>query len=161
MYTIKMLFMPSASAKIPSQSSGIVQCVPGESSVNENPVIQSLKRLKQLSSADDETSLNEIVEFLDSLNELCGLKGSGNAAIATKNGAVELVMSILQKLKTSNSDRGIVLALSALASLLYGMDLIHVYFCIPIAILECNIWHYSRIKIFMLLHFLKTLKLSN
>lgn len=103
--------------------SGIVQCVPGESSVNENPVIQSLNRLKQLISdySDVETSLNEIVESLDRLNELCGLKGSGNAAIATKNGAVELVISILQKLKASNSDRGIALALSALASLLYDL----------------------------------------
>lgn len=127
-----MLFMPSLSAfaKIPYQSAGIIQCVPGESSVNENPVIQSLERLKQLSSDEDETSLNEIVEFLDSLNDLCGLKGSGNAAIATKNGAVELVISILRKLKTSNSDRGIVLALSTLASLLCGMGLIHWYFCI-------------------------------
>lgn len=154
-----MLFMPSLSAFaiIPSQSAGIVQCVPGESSVNENPVIQSLDRLKQLSSDEDETSLNEIVEFLDSLNDLCGLKGSGNAAIATKNGAVELVISILRKLKSSNSDRGIVLALSTLASLLYGMGLIHWYFCVStihLALLQDQFF-------FFLLHFLKTLKLSN
>lgn len=86
-------------------------------------MIQALNRLRELSSdsSDDETSLNEIAELLERLNELCSLEGSGNAAIAVKNGAVELVISILQKLRTSSCDRGLVSALTTLASLLYGI----------------------------------------
>ncbi|XP_027105897.1 uncharacterized protein [Coffea arabica] len=101
--------------------SGIVHCVPGESSVDDNPVVQALSRLKGLSS-DSSDSENEIMELLGNLNELCSSKGSGNAAIATKNGGVELVTSVLPKLKKSGPHRGLDLALSTLTSLIHDLQ---------------------------------------
>ncbi|KAL5858035.1 hypothetical protein ACOSQ3_005493 [Xanthoceras sorbifolium] len=83
--------------------SGIVKCVPGETSVSDNPLIQSLERLKQLdSNSNDQISnddLSEAVGLFDKLIELCGCDGSGNAAIATKNGGVESLSSILCKIR--------------------------------------------------------------
>lgn len=93
---------------------GIVTCVPGEGGgVKANPVIQCLDRLKQIGQKD----LDEMVELLDKLAELCGVEGSGNAAIATKNGGVELVCSKIR----SGSERVLASALKALASLLHGI----------------------------------------
>ncbi|XP_019192856.1 PREDICTED: armadillo repeat-containing protein 6-like isoform X1 [Ipomoea nil] len=62
--------------------SGIVTCVLGVSSVNDNPVIQMIERLKQLdlelaSSVVNDGVLKEIVELLDRLNDSCTGKGSG------------------------------------------------------------------------------------
>lgn len=92
---------------------GIVTCVPGEGGgVKANPVIQCLHRLKQLGS-----DLDEMVELLDKLAELCGVEGSGNAAIATKNGGVELVCSKIR----SGGEQVLASALKALASLLHGI----------------------------------------
>ncbi|KAL0384176.1 UNVERIFIED_CONTAM: hypothetical protein Sradi_2811900 [Sesamum radiatum] len=73
--------------------SGIVTCVPGES----NPVMECLGKLRE------EKTLPETVELLDELSVLCSDKASGNAAIATKNGAVELVISICSKLRDLQS----------------------------------------------------------
>ncbi|XP_019192857.1 PREDICTED: uncharacterized protein LOC109187189 isoform X2 [Ipomoea nil] len=61
---------------------GIVTCVLGVSSVNDNPVIQMIERLKQLdlelaSSVVNDGVLKEIVELLDRLNDSCTGKGSG------------------------------------------------------------------------------------
>ncbi|KAL4615510.1 hypothetical protein ACB092_07G130800 [Castanea dentata] len=93
---------------------GIVTCVPGEGGgVEANPVIQCLHRLKQLGS-----DLDEMVELLDKLAELCGVEGSGNAAIATKNGGVELVCSKIR----SGGERVLASALKALASLLHDLQ---------------------------------------
>ncbi|KAM4098791.1 hypothetical protein ACJW30_07G105800 [Castanea mollissima] len=93
---------------------GIVTCVPGEGGgVKANPVIQCLHRLKQLGS-----DLDEMVELLDKLAELCGVEGSGNAAIATKNGGVELVCSKIR----SGGERVLASALKALASLLHDLQ---------------------------------------
>ncbi|XP_044509099.1 armadillo repeat-containing protein 6 isoform X2 [Mangifera indica] len=82
--------------------SGIVKCVPGECSVKDNPVIQSLERLKQLNSKDriNSEDLNEMGELFDKLIELCGCNNevSGNVPIATRNGAVELVCAICSKI---------------------------------------------------------------
>ncbi|KAL2544303.1 ARM repeat superfamily protein [Forsythia ovata] len=65
--------------------SGIVTCVPGES----NPVMECLDKLKQLNGnwsdlnhVEDENAVNEIVELLEELYDMCEDKGSGNAAIA-------------------------------------------------------------------------------
>ncbi|KAL2555904.1 LUC7 N-terminus domain-containing protein [Forsythia ovata] len=65
--------------------SGIVTCVPGES----NPVMECLDKLKQLNGnwsdlnhVEDENAVNEIVELLEELYDMCEGKGSGNAAIA-------------------------------------------------------------------------------
>lgn len=88
----------------------------------ENPVIQSLEKLKELDrdckqGDGDETDVKEIIEWLDKLNDACHVDGSGNAAIATKNGAIELVCSICGKL----GSEGLVSALKTLVSLLHGM----------------------------------------
>ncbi|KAK6136853.1 hypothetical protein DH2020_029408 [Rehmannia glutinosa] len=77
--------------------SGIVTCVPGES----NPVMDCLGKLKE------KKTLPEIVEL--------------NAPIATKNGAVELVISICSKLREER-DRGLASALNALASVIHDLQ---------------------------------------
>ncbi|PIN20457.1 hypothetical protein CDL12_06865 [Handroanthus impetiginosus] len=87
--------------------SGIVTCVPGES----NPVMECLGKLKE------EKAFPKIVELLDELSALCTDKGSGNEAIATKNGAVELVLSICLKLRDEH-DRGLASGLNTMASVL-------------------------------------------
>ncbi|KAK4563018.1 hypothetical protein RGQ29_005488 [Quercus rubra] len=102
---------------------GIVTCVPGEGGgVKANPVIQCLDRLKQLGSdLEDQIGqkdLDEMVELLDKLAELCGVEGSGNAAIATKNGGVELVCSKIR----SGWERVLASSLKALASLLHDLQ---------------------------------------
>ncbi|WMV55343.1 hypothetical protein MTR67_048728 [Solanum verrucosum] len=99
--------------------SGIVTSILG--SGEENPVIQSLEKLKELDrdwkqGGGDETDVKEIIEWLDKLNDACNVDGSGNAAIATKNGAIELVCSICGKL----GSEGLVSALKTLVSLLHG-----------------------------------------
>ncbi|TXG64381.1 hypothetical protein EZV62_011375 [Acer yangbiense] len=105
--------------------SGIVKCVPGENSVSDNPLIQSLERLKQLdlNSKDriGDEDLNEVVGLFDKIIELCGSNGSGNAAIATKNGGVELVCSVCCKIRIRTQSN------SALVSSLKTMSLfVHV-----------------------------------
>lgn len=106
---------------------GIVTCLPGEGGAKDNPVIQSLDALKHLDSdLNDEISkrdLNELLEFLDKLTELCGDQGSGNAAIATRNGGVELLCSICSKIR-SGWEQLLISALKALASLLHGITVI-------------------------------------
>ncbi|CAL5342758.1 unnamed protein product [Camellia sinensis] len=66
---------------------GIVTCVLGDGSVKDNPVIQSLDRLKQLNSDStdrigDQNDVDEVIVLLDKLVDLCSIEGSGNAAIA-------------------------------------------------------------------------------
>jgi hypothetical protein len=103
---------------------GIVTCVPGEGGVKENPVIQCVDRLKQLDSdLRDQISkkyLDEIVELLEKLTELCGDQGSGNVAIATRNGGVELLCSMCSKFR-NGCEQVLVSALKTLASLLLGI----------------------------------------
>ncbi|KAK2991476.1 hypothetical protein RJ640_016511 [Escallonia rubra] len=102
--------------------SGIVTCAPGES----NPVIQSLDRLKQLDSDwtdrfKDEKVLEELIELLNKMSDLCRVQGSGNAAIASKNGGVELVSSICSKLR-GWSNHGLVSALNTMAAFLHDLQ---------------------------------------
>ncbi|XP_075108465.1 uncharacterized protein LOC107781027 [Nicotiana tabacum] len=104
--------------------SGIVTSVSG--SGEGNPVIQSLERLKELDrdwkqGGGDESDVKQIIEWLDKLNDVCNVDGSGNAAIATKNGAVGLVCSICCKLG-SGFDQSLVSALKTLASLLHDLQ---------------------------------------
>lgn len=88
-------------------------------------MIRSLDRLKQLNSdwterIADRKDVDEAVDLLDELTELCLMEGSGNAAIGTRNGGVELVCSVCSKLR-GGSDRGLGSGLKALASLIHGM----------------------------------------
>lgn len=95
---------------------GIVTSLPGES----NPVIECLEKMKRFES--EEITLDEIVEVFDKLVELCGGEdGNGNAAIATKNGGVELVCGVCKKIRSGDGSRvGLVSGLNALALLLHG-----------------------------------------
>ncbi|KAM5549153.1 hypothetical protein ABKV19_000536 [Rosa sericea] len=102
--------------------SGIVTCVPGEGGVMDNPVIQCLDRLKQLNSGENsQIGDEEIVKLLDELTELCNSEGSGNSAIASRNGAVELICSICSKVSTG-CQGALVSALKAMASLLHDLQ---------------------------------------
>ncbi|KAL2460219.1 ARM repeat superfamily protein [Abeliophyllum distichum] len=109
--------------------SGIITCVPGES----NPVMECLDKLKQLNGnwsdlnhAVDEKAVNEIVELLEELYDMCEDKGSGNAAIATKNGGIELLISICTKLR-NGFDRGLVSSLKTIASLLHDLQCTEIF----------------------------------
>ncbi|XP_047978678.1 armadillo repeat-containing protein 6-like [Salvia hispanica] len=88
--------------------SGIVTSVPGES----NPVIECLGKLRE------EKPLPEAVELLDELRVLCGDKESGNAAIAAKNGAVELIICVCAKFRDEYR-QGLASGLKALASVIH------------------------------------------
>lgn len=85
--------------------------VPGES----NPVIECLGKLRE------DKPLPDIVALLDELKVLCGDKESGNAAVASKNGAVELVIAACAKLRDEHR-WGLASGLSALASVIHGTD---------------------------------------
>ncbi|KAB2634411.1 armadillo repeat-containing protein 6 [Pyrus ussuriensis x Pyrus communis] len=101
--------------------SGIVTCVPGEGSVKDNPVLQCLDRLSQLNSSPNSQIGDEVVDLLDKLTELCKAEGSGNAAIASRNGGVEIVCSICSKIEIG-CERAVFLGLRALASLLHDLQ---------------------------------------
>lgn len=98
--------------------SGIVTSLPGES----NPVIECLEKLKRFENED--ITLDEIVEVFDKLVELCGGEdGNGNAAIATKNGGVELVCGVFEKIRSSDGSRVVLVSgLNALALLLHDVQ---------------------------------------
>ncbi|CAI8606073.1 unnamed protein product [Vicia faba] len=98
--------------------SGIVTSVPGES----NPVIECLEKVKRLESEAD--ALDETMEAFGKLAELCGGDaGNVNAAIATKNGGVELVCSVCSKLHSANGSKLVLVSgLNALSSLLQDVQ---------------------------------------
>ncbi|KAL6270314.1 hypothetical protein ACE6H2_027225 [Prunus campanulata] len=101
--------------------SGIVTCVPGEGSVKDNPVIHCLDRLNQLNAGPSNQIDDETVELLNKLTELCNSEGSGNAAIASRNGGVEIICSICSKVP-KGCEHAIVSALKALAFLLHDLQ---------------------------------------
>ncbi|CAJ1932791.1 unnamed protein product [Sphenostylis stenocarpa] len=98
--------------------SGIVTCVPGES----NPVIDCLDRLKHLQSEPDD---NQLAIMFNALHDLCSNpnpNSNQNAAIATKNGAVELACSLCSKIPHVTGSHVLLLsALNALSSLLHDV----------------------------------------
>lgn len=118
--------------------SGVIACVPGESSVQDNPVMKLLEDLKKilanLESEVVERELQQLTPLLLNLANLCDPKGNGNgtdaektladadananAAIAARNGGVELVTSICGKVSGCGNDEVIVSALQALTALL-------------------------------------------
>ncbi|KAK6253577.1 hypothetical protein QUC31_015297 [Theobroma cacao] len=102
--------------------SGIVKCVPGEGGVKDHPAMQCLDKLNQLNAGSkDQFTAQDLVPIsglLNNLSELCSDKvESGNAAIVTKNGGVELVCSICSKIPTE-SQQTLVSCLKTMASLL-------------------------------------------
>ena len=83
-------------------------------------MIQSLDRLKQLDS--DWVGFGEMVEVFDKLTELCSIEGSDNAAIATRNGGVEVACSVCSKIRVGcEGDSVLVSGLTTMASLLHGI----------------------------------------
>ncbi|EPS61334.1 hypothetical protein M569_13461, partial [Genlisea aurea] len=95
--------------------SGIVTCLPGE----VIPVIDCLRKL------EEEEAHSEVVELLAQLNGFFTDKGSGNASVAAKNGAVELLISLCRKLRRRQSDgdgdRGFISALNAMAAVIHDL----------------------------------------
>lgn len=108
-------------------AAGIITCVPGESSIKDNPVIACLDRLKEFDSVSidgplRDEDLDEISSLFVKLIELCSSQEPGNVAIATKHGAVDLTCSICSKIKIATaSNRIVVPCLKALAVLIHGM----------------------------------------
>lgn len=91
--------------------------------MKDNPVIQCLERLKQL-DCDCEDQMDkgvhdELVQLLDKLTQLSSETELGNAAIATKNGGIELICSVCSKIP-EDCDVVLVSSLKALAPLLHG-----------------------------------------
>ncbi|EXC17381.1 Armadillo repeat-containing protein 6 [Morus notabilis] len=101
--------------------SGIVTCVPGEGSVKDNPVIQCLDRLKEFDGGSEDWNSDSIAELFEKLAELCSVEGSGNAVIATRNRALELVFSVCSKIKIEDG-QALVSALKAMAALLHDLQ---------------------------------------
>ncbi|XVE93319.1 hypothetical protein REPUB_Repub01dG0181600 [Reevesia pubescens] len=102
--------------------SGIVKCIPGEGGVKDHPAMQCLDKLNKLNANSkgqfDAQDLVQITELLNNLSELCSAEEeSGNAAIVTKNGGIELVSSICSKIPTE-STQTLVSCLKTIASLL-------------------------------------------
>ncbi|XP_023511541.1 armadillo repeat-containing protein 6 [Cucurbita pepo subsp. pepo] len=105
--------------------SGIVRCVPGEGSVNDNPLVQSLERLKQLDGdSKDRISdeyLDEMVDLFDRISELCGSnEESGNVSIVLRNGGLELLCSLCCKIP-SECRRAVASALKTMVLLLQDL----------------------------------------
>ncbi|XP_021731720.1 armadillo repeat-containing protein 6-like isoform X2 [Chenopodium quinoa] len=104
--------------------SGIITCIPGESSVQDNPVMKSIDDLKKYFDEFEERELQHLTPLLRNLANLCDPNNSKdkdsntNAAIAARNGGVELVTSICGKVSGSGNEEVVVAALLALTSLL-------------------------------------------
>ena len=90
--------------------------------MRDNPVIKCLDCLRQLECRlgdDEDMDEVEVVGLFDSLTQVCSVEGSGNAAIATKNGGVELLCAACSKIPKA-CHHALVSALKAMASLLHG-----------------------------------------
>lgn len=92
--------------------------------MKDNPVMRCLDKLKQLQSEvkDKVYETDELVECLEELCSLCSVEGSGNAAIATRNGAVELICLFCGQIELGYN-RALNASLRALAPLLSGTPL--------------------------------------
>ncbi|CAL1389400.1 unnamed protein product [Linum trigynum] len=106
--------------------SGIVKCVPGEGSVGDNPVIKCIERLNALKSNPGGeivgNDLDEMAGLLRQLIEECSAEGSGNVAVAVRNGGVETITSLCSKIPIRSSEQILVLAFIALALLIHDIE---------------------------------------
>ncbi|KAB2634764.1 armadillo repeat-containing protein 6 [Pyrus ussuriensis x Pyrus communis] len=76
-----------------------------DGSVKDNPVLQCLDRLSQLNCSQNSQIEDELVDLLVKFTELCNSKGSGNAAIASRNGDIDILsngFAIVVAAATSN-----------------------------------------------------------
>ncbi|KAI3947658.1 hypothetical protein MKX01_034323 [Papaver californicum] len=101
--------------------SGIVTCIPGVTSINDNPVIQCLDRLRdidlKMNYQDDDdfsiTGYEEMRQIFVKFKVMCSTEGSGNATIAVKNGGLDLIVLICSKFQIRH-EHCLVSALDAL-----------------------------------------------
>lgn len=99
---------------------GIVTCIPGVSSVKDNPVIQSLERLSVIYNSQNETiNLEEMIEQLNKLYDLCSTEGSQSVSIATKNGGIRLLVMICSSVK---SERALISAFKTLSAIIFDVQ---------------------------------------
>ncbi|XP_050233745.1 uncharacterized protein LOC126682192 [Mercurialis annua] len=105
--------------------SGIITCVPGQTSVKDNPILQCLNRLQEIESLNDPVISNgdcvrEIGGLFEKFVGLCS-EGSGNVAIAVKNGGLELICSVCCKIPMQ-CQSVLVLGLKTLGLFLYDLQ---------------------------------------
>ncbi|KAG9450832.1 hypothetical protein H6P81_010797 [Aristolochia fimbriata] len=126
--------------------SGIVKCIPGVTSLQDNPLIQSLDGLRSIASrlaackpqledvksatgpsvakinvVRPEEDLDELVLLLENLYAACSTEASENSAIALKNGGIEVVTALCSVL-SEGFERPLVSALKTLAALLHDLQ---------------------------------------
>uniref|UniRef100_A0A7N0VD33 LRRK2 ARM repeat domain-containing protein n=1 Tax=Kalanchoe fedtschenkoi TaxID=63787 RepID=A0A7N0VD33_KALFE len=107
--------------------SGIVTSAGG---VRENPLMQCLEKLKKLDLEPGDSVTEErcdgLVELFDELSVFCSQEGSGNAAVAVKNGGLDVVCSICAKL-VNGSEQVLVSGLNAMAALIYDLQCTEIF----------------------------------
>ncbi|GAB2222520.1 hypothetical protein Drorol1_Dr00016638 [Drosera rotundifolia] len=106
--------------------SGIVQCVPGQGSANDNPVVHSLDSLRHLLDSKLLDSQDLLLPLLHNLTAFCTFTATDratNLAIAAKKGGIELLTSLSSQIATSRSaNHHLTLStLNALACLLHDV----------------------------------------
>ncbi|GAB2250388.1 hypothetical protein Droror1_Dr00016638 [Drosera rotundifolia] len=106
--------------------SGIVQCVPGQGSANDNPVVHSLDSLRLLLDSKLLDSQDLLLPLLHDLTAFCTFTATDratNLAIAAKKGGIELLTSLSSQIATSRSaNHHLTLStLNALACLLHDV----------------------------------------
>ncbi|KAL9691428.1 hypothetical protein QQ045_011850 [Rhodiola kirilowii] len=107
--------------------SGIVTSAGG---VGENPLIQCLEKLKKFDSEFGDLGnlrrRDELMELFEELSVFCCEEGSGDAALAVKNGGLEVVCSLCAKL-VDGSEQVLVSVLKVMASLLYDLQCTEIF----------------------------------
>ncbi|KAK9166865.1 hypothetical protein Scep_002056 [Stephania cephalantha] len=114
--------------------SGIVTCIPGVSSISDDSVIQCLDRLKEFDSklgsrespSTSGEDFEEIANILDRLWSLCSVEESGNASIATRNGGLDLVISICSTIDPQ-CGRALDSVLKAMSSLIHNVQTTEIF----------------------------------
>lgn len=106
--------------------SGIVQCVPGQGSANDHPVVHSLNSLRHLLDSKALDSQDLLLPLLHNLTAFCTFTATDratNLAIAAKKGGIELLTSLSSQIATSRSaNHHLTLStLNALACLLHDV----------------------------------------
>ncbi|CAN1803091.1 hypothetical protein LINPERHAP1_LOCUS23524 [Linum perenne] len=87
--------------------------------------MKCVARLKELAAKSDggieQNDLDEIVGLFGKLREECSVEeGSGNVAVAVRNGGVESLVALCSKISVESSEKILVLAFKTLSLLLHG-----------------------------------------
>ncbi|CAN0878984.1 Protein THALLO [Linum grandiflorum] len=118
--------------------SGIVKSVPGE----ESAVMKCVSRLNELASNSSQNDLEEIGSLFRKLIDECSIvgEGSGNAAVAVRNGGVQSVVALCSRIPIESSEQILVLAFKSLSLLLHGNSTINLFLNFL-----WNYWNYSNL----------------